>query len=488
MGVINFSKSYFNNNIKLISCEAQTVVIDCNYYWMKKIVSNSYYSVDDSDIFRKFGQYLIDDLIKKLINFEKLNDQNLILVFDNKNARRILKHKKCIKNRIYNKSKLIFDMSQFKSDFEIIMEKFNIKFEIFEADYDADSLIFSILTRANKEIIDSTVINIDDDELVNNFKVSSVFLCSGDSDFLAYFSNVKEVTIVNNYEHNGNMFISNIIKNELEIKLQHVDRLLNLVKIKDLTVNNCGLFLKMCAANSPNDFLTCNYFDVDLYMKTITKFYMDSFMNSLRIEKDDLELVIFFSYWNIYLTEILKKKKQKVKALIHNSMSWLMYDEDEKCIIFDFSNKEKESAISSLKELNDLLSNLYSFFISKILKIEEIELNFKSSTLKINYYHVYSVLENILNEKIKSKEKTKICYLLFKISLFSICSQFDIWFPNKLNEKNLNNTCFVAFKHSLECFFLSLSGDDKTNFYYDNLIREKNPTNKFYKMMINDIL
>ena len=215
MGIIGLRKNYFKPNIKIIHCDdlAQTVVIDGNFSWMKKIAFNSSYSLSDTNVFTKFSLYLINDILKKLINFDRQN-KKFILIFDNSMARRVLKHKKCLKNKKYSNNTIPFNLNDFKNDFNAIMKNYtNINYQILEADYDADSLILKILNSEEKQLITRSL-NINDETIIENFEISTLFLFSGDSDFLAHFSDVKKVSIINDIDSYGNIYLANLIKDE----------------------------------------------------------------------------------------------------------------------------------------------------------------------------------------------------------------------------------------------------------------------------------
>lgn len=482
MGVIGLNKNYFKPNIKLINCNdlAQTVVVDGNFFWMKKIAFNSAFSLSDTDIFRKFSLYLINDMLKKLINFDRKN-KKLILVFDNSQARRVLKHKKCLKNKKYSKNTIPFNLSEFKNEFTATMKNYtNIDYQILEADYDADSLILNILNSEENQLI-SASFKIDDENIIENTKISTLFLFSGDSDFLAHFSDVQKVSIIN--EIGGNIYLSNIITDDLEPKFSLLDRLLNKICTKD-QIRNSSLFLKMFAANSPNDYLTCNYFETELYLKFLYNFSMNYFILSKNIV--DIYSFVYFGYWNYYIKERLTQKRHKMKALINNSLSWLVYDDKyDRCILFDLVSKQ-ESNLKSFEELNILLHDMIVFFFQNIDEIEKFELTFKNLKKKIDYIYLNNIVCTLLTNENISIEKTKLCFLLYKISLFSICSQFNVWFPNCFNE---DNTIFLEFKSKLENLFIDLSGYDNQNFQLQSVYIEKNnlPKTLFYAQMFKII-
>ena len=113
-------------------------------------------------------------------------------------------------------------------------------------------------------------------------------------------------------------------------------------------------------------------------------------------------------------------------------------------------------------------------------------MTFKNLKKKIDYFCLNNIISTLLTNENNSIEKTKLCFLLYQISLFSICSQFNVWFPDCFDKKN---TIFFEFKTLLENLYIDLSGNDILNFQLQSVFVEKihPPKTVFYAHMLEII-
>ena len=517
MGVTDFSLNFVNEvNISVLNDSATHIFIDGLYFWMQKIENNPqiYHYIDTLKI---FSDFFIDFLLEPELNVLKENDLlNITFVFDNHSARKLMKHRKCLKRRQYNLNKNTmkpFKFTEFRKYFEkFIIEKSekkfenNVKFNIVQAPFDADSYLIESISKIATKSTRLVTVSINDTEILYDFEISRIVLFSGDSDFLAYYPFVQDLVISCDSVNKSNNFNKILIKNAIikQINLESVDQIfLNVFKNEDKVKKsfNTLIYLKLKACLGNNDYITCNFFDLDIFRDTLMQYYMEIHISNTvnNICVNNIETDLYFKYWTLYLKKLTESKnKQKIRALIQNSLIWLIYNEDEKIILFDFILKTVNSLnldlkITTIEGFYYYLLKNFIYFFKNLDKISFIEKNFKNYAEKVNILNINNIMNvymKAIDEKINDCHIAKLNNLFEKICTFSIINYFHIWFPENEILNLTENNHFKKFQFNILNLFLKMSNNDRKNYEIKEFKEEitffrKDNEQKIYKSISN---
>lgn len=298
MGVKEFYKNYFLQDVKLIKCNGvfEAILIDASLYWY--LLLNSLKTPTSTENFHNsFVEYLFNNLLsKELNNYDDVagslqGNQNIFLIFDNFKKRNISKIVTCVERRlatrnINTKNFITVDPSMIQTLLELACSKYPLAklVKVIVAEADTDTFIrrtvHSLLDKQTDSVhLRSYAIRIESSMKEVSIDASSIIIYSHDSDFLSFFPLCERACV---FTHDRNSFANktNMItflnykltpNPYLDIVSETMNQLKKSGKINSnlfrLNLSIAEFFLSIPAIFSPNDFLTFQNFN-DLAAKT----------------------------------------------------------------------------------------------------------------------------------------------------------------------------------------------------------------------------
>lgn len=290
MGIVRFNDLFRAVKVKKARSSSRYSFIDGNLYWHKRRLETNCSNMTANEFSRDFIEFLCDELLRlELRRGEHGMYQQVVrrieLIFDSKFARNFLKMWCCYKRiEASNKSSvpriepdlnmLRFYLKDLRETLHMYRRAFDEKvldlIDICEAPIDTDDYIVSKCMRLlaqESNLPRGLSLSLGEEEDLQSASVGSISIFSVDTDFLSYFPFREEVGVYStrrSEEGEWDVYLLNAeinMENPVIAELDKFARQMSL-EYEHLTYEYVfKLMLKFYAMLSPNDYITCSFFD-----------------------------------------------------------------------------------------------------------------------------------------------------------------------------------------------------------------------------------
>lgn len=461
MGVVNFFKLFEPAVAVSVEGPALCIFYDASILWInafsegQALFDHEYFV---NYFFEKGFALEIRNMCRAMSEEEKalygIDRQKVFIIFDNKSSRKFEKWQECIvRSRLFS-----IPCPQFKMDelIRLFAEKTaelkledDFSFEIIEASFDTDSQIkrriLNIIdqTYANCQTLPSriyTVITADSETV--EFEGGSIVIVTNDSDFCSFFPLSSSVVVMSQHGFADRKEFSKIVNYKIKSGVSElVDE--GMLFVEACSGDDARLYDDFCRTIfafigmfSVNDYITCDFKDVDAFKFTLQYFRrgfdraMDVLANGptddcwVRCASDLGRLDLRFLFTYIY-TWISKSPPGGLRKLFQNALRWFCFETPQKdnsnsFFLFKFnsqlnpSNAQKtQIVLSSLAELSSMVREKTAFLLKYPDKFSDMERNFKTllsdtpgGAAGVTSINVTNVISELFTKRGNSGEST----------------------------------------------------------------------------------
>jgi hypothetical protein len=482
MGIKKFGEYFENKEVKTIRFER--IYVDVNYYYYKFFtnirlnvqklskendkLSENYFDVEDFDykssesITLLFYKYITSRLLPCL-----LENGKLVLVLDSPVARKNIKFCECLDRQDnYEKIRKEQNTEDFQPiDLHTLWKNVIGNVFLIKSDYDADTQLFNLVIQDTLDGYNNrNMLIIEDKEQI----LSNIAIFSADSDFLAFaplksMCCIMDIIEYSHFRGNSDQFIYKIKNFNI---VDNVLRSISLSYQSTIDDHKIQFFFLLKAMTSPNDFITCSFWDQELFEEVANNvFFMPSSRSSSNSTINFVENIksyknVAFHYFASYFQKHRFRPELFRNALRNLGAPYLKFDST--------SNQLEVPESYNQNIINKLHAIVTNYDVNKIKDLED---NFKN----IQFNRELCFTRNLIKEFLNQIENNKLSNDMQIFHLSTSCAIF-------LLATNLINTFFPIFsnnddqlKSHLQLTYLSRSLYSNKNKYallYENFVEK----------------